>query len=405
MRRRLSLLVVGSVLSIAPTAGADEPERASPPAPVPADAPTTPPEAAVTEGAPVLRLTLADAARMGCAANLRLMAGAYDSPIARARVDEEIGAFDTLLTAGVHLSHTETPATSSFFGRDVVEDEGVRVGAGVERRLLTGGTVSFLYRADRLSTDSLFVTTNPSWTQAAVVEARQPLLRGAGDVAVVEIRRARNGVRVADETQRALTEEILLEIAVAYWDLTFAIEQVAARTKAEELARELLDETQAKLEAEVGTPLDVAEARAGFEQRRGDRIAVEAVREAEEDRLRALIFPFSRREFGTVDVVPLDDPRIDRGASPEPHMAASYALVALQQRGDVQASLAELSNRRLDVLLAYDGLRPQLDLVGRASADALAPGYGDSLTDVVEPEATSASIGVEFSMFLGRRSA
>jgi outer membrane protein TolC len=359
----------------------------------------------VAGGGRVVRLTLDQSLRMGVASNLTLQAGAFDPCLARAVFDVEVAAFDTLLTAGVSYSHTETPSTSAFFGRDVVTEDGWRIESGVQRRLATGGTVSFLYRADRLTTDSAFVTRNPSWTQSATVEATHPLLRGAGERAIAEIRRARNGVAVASENQRALVERVLLDVATAYWELVYAQEQVLSLRKAENVAGELLHDADARLEARVGTPLDVAEARAGLEQRRGERITAEGAREAAADRLRMLILPFGSSAENGVGIVAVDDAHLDRGHAPGGGDLERHFQAALATRPEVRASLADLANRRIDVGIAADAVKPQLDLVARASDASLAGGLSDSLGDLFRGEALSLSIGVEFSMYIGRRAA
>jgi outer membrane protein TolC len=212
-------------------------------------------------------------------------------------------------------------------------------------------------------------------------------------------------MRVAGETYRALGEDVLLRIVVAYWELVFADDQVDARLKSESVASELLTDAKSREEAQVGTPLDVAEARAGLERRRGDRIIAENLRGTAEDQLRGLILPFGRGSAPAVRIEPTDDARVAPPTAPEEGQEERYVRLALDTRPEIRASRAELGNRGIDVSLAEDATKPQLDLLARLSTDGLDGDFGGALDDVITAKAASASIGLQFSMFLGRRAA
>src|SRR5204863_1142061 len=110
-------------------------------------------------------------------------------------------------------------------------------------RLRTGGHLGVVFHADRLFTNSAVATVNPRWAIGTTVEYAQPLLRGAGDVATADLRRARNGARAADGNLRSLTDDVLLRIETVYWNLSFFEAQVSARRTSEATSQELLDQT------------------------------------------------------------------------------------------------------------------------------------------------------------------
>lgn len=371
-----------------------------------ADEPSSEEGSAILPGdAEVRRITLDDAVQMGMRSNLPLLAGSYDPAMAMERYRTQTAIFDPLVSAGFEYAHNETPQASAFFGRRVIEQDQVQAHASLQRSLRTGGHVSLLYQSDRLDTNSLFTTINPSWTQTAVLEATHPLLRGAGDVVMSDIRLARNGVYIAREGQRARVEQMLLQVVAAYWNLVYTQEQVVARLKSEDVAGELLRDAKARLAAEVGTPLDVAEARAGFERRRGERIVAEGERGTAQDQLRLLVLPFGRARDVHVVFVAVEDVAQTRGMTPDAGQLERYVQLALANRAELRASKADLANRSIDVFVAADAVRPQVDLVGRVGTGGLAGGMGDSLGDLLTGEAVSGAIGVQFSMFIGQRAA
>jgi outer membrane protein TolC len=394
MRRALlACALSGAVLAPSPRARAED--AVAPPRPVRVE----------PEGG-TLRLRLADAVTLGLARNLEIAIGAYDPAIACQEVQAELGEFDPLLTLGMDAGRRETPENNVFVGTSVLEETLFGAGASLSKRLPSGGSVSLLLRSDRVLTNSGAAALRSSWLSSATLEATRPLLRGAGDAAIADLRRARVAQRAAEHGFQAVAEDVLLDIEEAYWDLAFAGEQVAARRKSEEVATGFFDVAKARLDADVGTPVELAEATAGVEERRGERIAAEGLLGRAEDRLRALVLPFERGRAAPLRLVALDDPRAGVPATvPGEADEERHVAIALRTRPDLRRSIADLERHDVDVSVARDELRPQLDLVGRLSTGGLDGTFPGSSEDVLRGEAATATLGVTFSVYLGRRSA
>ncbi|HVG95175.1 MAG TPA: TolC family protein [Planctomycetota bacterium] len=353
-----------------------------------------------------LRISLQDALRYAMARNLEILSGAYDPLIANEAVTAADGLFDTLLTAGFEASRIETPSNIVFQTSDVTRDETVTGYVGASRRMRNGGHLAVLFRADRIFTNSDIASSNPTTGGTAELEYVQPLLRGAGYVATADVRRARNGARSADYTQRALVDDVLLRTEIAYWNLVFARGNTEARRKSEQVARELLDQTKIRFDAKVATVLDLADARAGHESRRGDRIGSEGLEGQLEDALRALIFPFEGARNLRLRILPTDDPRALPGSEkPDAGQEERYVSQAVRARPELLAAHADLENRDIDIETARDELKPQLDLVGRLSTSGLEGAGWNAFEDTLTGEATGAAVGIAFSVYLGRRTA
>ncbi len=397
------LLVPALLLDPAPAAGEDElPPLGAAPAP---EGPAHPVQQAPLRKMHVLKLSLRKAVQMGVRGNLSLLESSYNTPIAwQGRVAAD-ASFDRLLTAGFTVAHNETPSTNMFLGSGVTVDNNINAQVGLTRRLRTGGSISLLYRADRVSTNNPFATVNPGYTGSLSGEISYPLLRGAGDTALADIRRAQNNVAAARATHRGEVEAVLLQIAEAYWELVYADANLAARRKAEEVARELLDDATARMDAEVGTPLDVAEAQAGVERRVSEVLGAENLRETLEDRLLSLIVPFGPSVRHAIRIEPTDSTSAAPDTLPKRSEEQRYVKLALQGRPELQASKAAIAVLGIDTLVARDAIKPQLDVIGRVGTDGLDAGLGGSIEDVITGRAASAAVGLEFSMFIGRRAA
>ncbi len=417
MRRTIVFVVAASLSVLALRARADDEPTAHVPATATATAPAGPtaqPEkgaddrtapAGVLNAGEVRRVSLLDVVRLALQANLSLRAGRIDPAIADAGYQAERALFDPLLSAEFGYAHSETPSVSAFFGRSVVTENDVNGTAGVTQLLPSGGTVSFMYRADRDQSDSLFVTVNPAWTHEVGFETTQPLLRGAGDVVLSKARTAHNDVIRAREGVRALREDTILQVVQAYWELARLQDDLGSRFKSEETAAKLLRDANARLDAKVGTPLQVAEARAGLEDRRGTRITTEGLLAHQQDVLRALVEPFTPTDAKGIRFVAADDVNVATTNTPEVDAIDRYVAVAMQNRPELKATHAELANRSIDVTVAADSVRPQLDLVGGVGSSSLKSGFADSVGEMFKGQALSANLGIRFSMFIGQRAA
>ena len=410
------LLVCSGVVAAEPP-GEAPPAGAAPVAPlvgdeVPTDGvpPTSsvpPPSGVVEDGTiddgSLLRLSLADTLRMALEANLTLKGEAFNAPIAYQGWIAEDATFDTLLTAGFELARNEQPSTSAFFG-DQIRTTNVGGSVTATRQFRSGGSASLIFRADRLDTTQLLTDINPSWTNTITGEIRHPLLRGQGTVVQTELRKAANNIAAAQAGFEAQAEQTLVTVAEAYWELAFAQRNLESLRKSESVAAKLLEDVQSRERAGVATPLDTAQARAGLKRRSSDRLAADGARRDTSDRLLALIRPFSACELSETEIIAIDDLMLadDRVGL---HTQNELIRMGVRGRPEIRALRADIANRGLDQVAARDSIRPQLDLVGRVGSTGLRGDAGDSLIDMATGENIIASLGVEFSVFLGQRAA
>ena len=302
-----ALILAALVLVCAPTLRAEDEALPPPPGgPAGAEAPLEPPPIDVAPGdvlvldgpkaapvsAAVLPLSLAEAVTLAMEGNLTLQAARFDEPVAFALYEAADAAFDPLLTAGLNVARNETPSTFSFTGTSNDEQDVIGLSAGWQRALRRGGSVAVLYEADRLDSNSAVAAVNPAYSNGLSVQVVKPLLRGAGDVALTDLRQRSNDIETARATLETAVETLLAQVVGAYWELAYTDALIEARRKSLEVAEELLDDAESRRDAEVGTPLDVAEARAGLERRRSDLLEAEGIRGTQEDQLLALMMPF-----------------------------------------------------------------------------------------------------------------
>jgi len=403
MRSVSWVLVITLVTGVTALAGPED-DPVAPPAAAPADAPPVDAPVVQPQMQPqVLHLSMLECVRMGVEANISLEAARYNEPIAHALFQVADAAFDRLLTAGFDVASIEQPSANIFTTGNLTEDS-FRLETGVSRRLRSGGSVAVLYQADRVDTNSGISSVKPSWASGLAVEASQPLLQGAGKVATTDVRRAQVGVQAARANFETQFETLLVGVVVGYWELVFSDDNLDARRKSEAVSKELLADQQARLESDVGTQLEVAEARAGWERRKSERLQAENLRGSTEDTLRSLIMPFSTHRT-RVRIEPSDSSQKSGDGDFSLSDEDRFVQMALRGRPELKVGRANIAVRGLDMFEAHNAMKPTLNVVGRVATDGLDDSFGASMEDVVTGRAFSASIGLQFSVYQGQRAA
>ena len=300
-------------------------------------------------------LSLAEAVHLALANNERVLSSRQGIDQARLAVDVAESAFGTKLT----------PNVLGSFGQSDVRNQ--TYGVGASRRFTTGtevrmdvGAATFrnqlgnFYAADT----TLLVT--------------QSLLRGFGPTV------GRRPVERADylvgsaERQHALTEQQLgTEVAGVYYRLIAQRELIVAAQTALQNAERLLEASEAKLQANLVSQLDVFRARQLVAEASGQVFDVEGSVEDLRDQLRFLIAREADYDFRVAEEI---DTRPDTVA---PQEAVELALANRIELRDAQAAVDEAER---EVRLARHQMLPQFDvslaLTRRETAESLREAFG-----------------------------
>ncbi len=222
--------------------------------------------AAVVLWAPVARaqtLTAGQAVARALAHDPGLRAANYSASAAASDTQAAARARNPALTVSANGSYAE-----AFAGTSV----------GVTRNLNRRGTLDSQvgYTTDVGTALSLDVATNveqrdvnrdpgtsstvsvgPTWVGQATLQARQPLLRGAGTGAVLApTRAAQDQQRSAEQTRDDTAGQLVLDTLNAYWELWYAQKAAAVEHDALTLAEQQYSEAQARVQLGTYAPAD-----------------------------------------------------------------------------------------------------------------------------------------------------
>ncbi|HEX8068452.1 MAG TPA: TolC family protein [Pyrinomonadaceae bacterium] len=282
------------------------------------------------------------------------------------------GAYDPRFSSLSYYERTVTP-TASFLGGGpngtVTQSDftGTMRFEGLTPRWGGGYRVDF--SSIRLTTNNQFTALNPQYPTALTFSYTQPLLRGLRfDQSRQRIEIAKKNLTLTDAQFRQRAIEAITNVQRAYWDLVFALRNLQVQRDAVRDARAQLEHNKRLVTEGMLAPIDVVAAEAqvsGFEQ--SVYSALDDVNRAE-NTLKNLIAEDRLSPVWNVALVPSDTVDVE-----PPAVALEEALAAaLRNRPEVQQSDIVTAINELDVRLAREQTRPQVDLVGSYGVVGLA---------------------------------
>jgi len=208
-------------------------------------------------------------------------------------------------------------------------------------------------------------------------------------------------------------------VKIAYWELIYSMDNLAAARKSLSLAQKLLDENQIRVKVGTMAPLDVVSAQSEVAGREQGVIVAENALANAEDNLKRYMFPQNDPAMWSTKIVPSDRP----GAEPVPVDIDAAVKGALENRTDMVAARKSLERDDMSLRLARNQLLPQVDLTagyGAAGAggtelirdppfggpvvSTIPGGYGDALSEVFGRDYPTWQIGVQLSYAIPNRS-
>ena len=356
-------------LGLAPALAAAQSQNPPPPSseerrPAEEGRPAPPPPA--PDPRPVLSLSLEDAVQRALTNNLDIAVEKFTPETSQLDVSELRGFYQPILSSTVGQVSADTPAQTAFSGADVENRDTLTYNFAAEQSLRTGGSLRLDFLNHRVNTNSTFEKFNPSFGSDLDVQLTQPLLRDLKvDSRRYQIKVARKNREISDVQFRETVVNTLANVKNRYYDLLYAIDNLAAQRKSLALAVGLVEQNRAKVRAGTLAQLDVVSAESEQASREESVIVAEAALADAEDALRRAIYPDNEAATWASRIVPTDRPT----AEPVRVDAAAAADKALAHRTDIVAARKRLENSEYAIGYTRNQRLPGLDLVA---------GYGTS---------------------------
>jgi len=284
-------------------------------------------------------------------------------------------------------------------GTPFFEEDNRLYSAAIEQLLPTGGRLRFGYTTRELRNNLLESRSEPaereydSFLGASIM---QPLLRNAGLTATLSrIRLARAESEIAFQELRQQMMQTLARAETAYWQLYLASEQYRLREESVRIARSVLEDNRARVEAGKMSELEVQQAGAGLALRIARSLEARQRLAEADSQLRT--FFAERVDTNGRSLSAATEPQVtplstDQADTMNRAMALHPGyLIRRQQAAQEQVRLAYAGNQRW----------PELDLKASYGLNGLGEDHQAAWRQIEETDYTAWSVGVELRIPLG----
>ncbi len=390
LSRRFSTALLASLLASSGTMAQDNAPPAAPGSAAPAASPAgdIPPPAAQPE------LTLESCIARAMQKNFDLEIGRFNPQIAQDSIAVAGAAYQPQISVTGSKGQTDNGVTSATPSSSAANTN-LRV--GVTQQLYSGTTLSASSSLDRSATDPAVLALNPAYNADLTLSIRQSLLRGLGtEVNRAGVHRAEIGLQRANLDFKAQALTVIQNTENAYYNLAFAREQLNVFNLSYELANKLFDEAKTRRDTGVATDLDVLQAEVGVANARRNVVLAGQASKDRQDALLALIGQF---ELDT----PVGAVRFAEASAATPVFASSYQM-ATQNQPDYLSSVAAIDQLKLDLVVAKDGVKPDLSVGAAVGLNGYRGSGSDAFSDALDRQNHSWQVDFAFNYPWGQTS-
>jgi len=233
--------------------------------------------------------------------------------------------------------------------------------AGFSQLLPTGTSLAVTATMNRLSSNSILSTFNPSYTGRIVFAVGQHLLQNRGRlVNTYQILEGLNSEKMSESQFETQLMTLVQTAQKAYWDLTFANEDLNVKRRALEVAQGTLDEN--KLKVEIGTlaPIDLVQTEAEIATWNDQIVVSNSNVTSTEDQIKKLTSSDKDPKMFLVKFRPADSP-IAPNQVQIPTLEEAVRI-ALENRPEIRQAMLDRDNKDIDVQYRKNQKLPVFDV-------------------------------------------
>lgn len=353
-------------------------------------------------------LSLQQAVARTVAHNLAVQVARLDAAASQTDIVAAEAVFDWVFFADASLTITDQEAFVPVIngvpvGSAVNRNQAFSFDAGLRKPLITGGQLQITQTLDIFNNKSpnREVFPDPAHATGLEIALAQPLLRGFGsDVALSEVRLARNFERATLEQLRADLIDVVTQTELAYWRLLQAYRGVQITQRLIERGVQTRDVLQGRLEFDV-RQAEYSDAVAQVESRRASLIRALNNLRARSDELKVLLndpaFPVGGEEV----FIPVDQPSdVSVGVSLLDSIQTAFA-----SRPEIQQAILSIDDASIRETVADNFRLPRLDLRLAATLTGLDDSTTRSFDRLGDAHFVDYFAGLAFEQPIGNRAA
>ena len=320
----------------------------------------------------VRRLSIDEAVAMALEQNLNLQVDRIDPQLQDYSISVARSGWTPAFFSNLTTRKQSNPPTDIFGGDSTsITDQRFTSQAGVQQVLPWGGaSYTAAWNSGRVTTNNVFSSFNPQLNSSVSANYTQPLLRNFKiDATRQQVLVSRKNREISDVQLQQSIAITTRDVKNAYWDLVFAINNLAVQRQSLQLAQQSFRDNRARVEIGTMAPLDIVQAEAEVAQREEGVILAEAAISRAEDTLRTLISnPVDQPDFWNTRIEPADPATF----LPVPVDTDAAVRNALANRTDLVASRKQIEANDISIRYFRNQSLPDVNALVNYSAIGLA---------------------------------
>src|SRR5262245_22163188 len=373
----------------------------------------------------VRRLSIDDAVKLALEQNLGIRIQRIDPQISDVGVAQARAFWAPNLSTSFNRTSQTQQSTSAFAGSGSSILNGVFSNQVALNQTLPWGGANYAVTWDnrRITTTNLSATFSPQLTSNLNFQFTQPLLRNFQiDQIRQQVANSRKSRELSDIQLEGVVTQTMRNVRNAYWDLSYAINNLKAQQESLALSQQSLRDNQKRVEIGTMAPIDIVQAQAEVASNEERVIVAEAAIKAAQDNLRALILDPAAADFWNVVFEPTDAPAFTAQAID----VNAAVRNALDKRSDLRAAKNSLEQSDINIKYYRNQIKPDVNanvtyittaaggtqlspvtdlaaiIAGTASRSVIGThGYGSVLGDVFQNTYPNWTVGITVGYPLG----
>jgi outer membrane protein len=341
-------------------------------------------QAAQAQPANVVRpLSIDEAVKLALEQNLGIQIQRIDPQIQDVGVAQARSFWAPNLSSNLSRQSQVTPSASALSGGARVESGNLASTVGINQTTPWGAQYSATFNNSRFTTNNLFNSFSPQLNSNLNLQFVQPLLR---NLSIDQIRQqvvlSKKTRDLSDITLESVITQTARGVRNAYWDLSYAINNLKAQQEALTLSQQSLKDNQKRVEIGTMAPIDIVQAQAEVASNESGVIVAEAAIKQAQDRLRSLILDPATPDFWTLEFDPIDPAPFTEQAVDVDGAVRN----ALDKRTDLRSAKNSLEQSDVTIRYFKNQIMPDVN----AQVNYIASGLGGT---PVPPDPTRTILG------------
>jgi outer membrane protein len=311
-------------------------------------------------GEVVRPISIDEAVRLAMEQNLGIKIQRFDPGIQDTGVYLARSAWAPTFSSTLSKNSNNSPNVSILSGSQAAVSTGnFAAGASLNQQIpWYGANYSLNFNNSRFTSNDPTSIVNPRLSSNFSAVFQQPLLRNFSidqirqQVAVSKLSRDLSDINLV-----SVVTQTLRNVRNAYWDLSYAINNLKAQQESLALSRQSLKDNQKRVEIGTMAPIDIVQAQAEVATNESGVIVAEAAIKQAQDNLRALILDPATPDFWNVAFEPSDAASFDERAID----LDAAVRNALDQRTDIRSARNALDQSDVNIKFFNNQIKPDVN--------------------------------------------